>query len=63
MITQLMHRAHAAQAEEGRAEQRTGYYTLGRATSNLVHKSLLGMLLMLDNSAYAGSVFLREPTI
>ena len=35
-----MHRAHAAQAEEGRAEQRTGYYTLGRATSNLVQKSL-----------------------
>ena len=27
LITQLMHRAHAAQVEEERAEQHTGYYT------------------------------------
>ena len=30
-----MHRAHAAQAEEGRAEQRTGYHTLGRENPTL----------------------------
>ena len=30
-----MHRAHAAQVEEGRAEQRTGYHTLGRENPTL----------------------------